>query len=346
MILHYTCPDCGAEMVYDIKRRKLHCDHCSKEMELSQVSSLGTEDLSAAKTSDKMEGDILAGQEYHCPNCGGLMVAKDKETSTNCAYCGAPMILADRLSGKRRPAKLLPFQMDRQDAEKAFRKWCRNGRFSPRGFTSAENIQRLRGMYIPYWLFQFDTRVDISAQATRVRVFRQGDYQITETEFYDIQRAYKLQYKDIPLDASQQLEDSEMAKLEPFNFSELKAFNMPYLAGFDSSSYDFDETEMAPSAKSKVEKYARDYAQGAVSGYSMVHLNSHTINFEREDEAFIFVPIWFVDYNYHGKVYKFMMNGQNGRIAGTPPTSRGKIAVWWAGISAVLFIISLIISII
>lgn len=116
----------------------------------------------SGKTSDKMEGDILAGQEYHCPNCGGLMVTKDKETSTNCAFCGAPMILADRLSGKRRPAKLLPFQMDRQDAEKAFRKWCRNGRFSPRGFTSAENIQRLRGMYIPYWLFQFDTRVDIS----------------------------------------------------------------------------------------------------------------------------------------------------------------------------------------
>ena len=137
-----------------------------------------------------------------------------------------------------------------------------------------------------------------------------------------------------------------MAKLEPFNFNELKTFDMPYLAGFDSSSYDFDDGELSPSAKDKVRKYARDYAQGAVSGYSTVHLNGHTVNFEREEEAFIFVPIWFVDYNYHGKVYKFMMNGQNGRIAGTPPTSRGKMAVWWAGISAVLFIITFIGSII
>ena len=140
MILHYTCPDCGAEMSYDIKRRKLHCNHCSKEMELSQVSSSGMDGLSAEGASAKTDGEILAGQEYHCPNCGGLMVTKDKETSAKCAYCGAPMILADRLSGKRRPVKLLPFQLDRQDAEKAFRKWCRNGRFAPRGFTSAENI--------------------------------------------------------------------------------------------------------------------------------------------------------------------------------------------------------------
>ena len=92
-----------------------------------------------------------------------------------------------------------------------------------------------------------------------------------------------------------------------------KTFDMPYLAGFDSSSYDFDDAELSPSAKDKVRKYARDYAQGAVSGYSTVHLNGHTVNFEREEETFIFVPIWFV---------------------------------WWAGISAALFIITFIGSII
>lgn len=354
MILHYSCPSCGAEMTYDIKKRKLHCSHCDSEMELSQASRGDEPEGSAmnetAVQSDakmpKAAGDILAGAEYHCPNCGGVMVTKDKETSAVCAYCGAPMILADRLSGKRRPVKILPFRMDREDAEKAFRKWCKNGRFAPKGFTSAENIQRLKGMYIPYWLFQFDTRVEVSAKATNVRVYRQGDHQITETEFYNVQRAYDLQYANIPFDASRQLEDSEMSKLEPFNFDELKTFYMPYLAGFDSSSYDFDDTELSPAAKNKVRDYAKDYARGAVSGYTTVHLDSQTVNFNREEEEFIFVPIWFVDYNYRGKVYKFMMNGQNGRIAGTPPTSMKKIGMWWAGISAALFIVSIIGSLI
>ena len=354
MILHYSCPSCGAEMIYDIKKGRLHCSHCDKEMELSQAVWGESEAVSAgasgpAAADGEMPGgdnDIFAGAEYHCPNCGGLMVTKDKETSATCAYCGAPMILADRLTGKRRPVKILPFRIDRDEAEKAFRKWCKNGRFAPKGFTSAQNIQRLKGMYIPYWLFQFDTRVDVSAKATNVRVYRQGDYQITETEFYNVQRAYELQYENIPLDASRQLEDGEMAKLEPFNFNELKTFYMPYLAGFDSSSYDFDDKELSPTAKNKVRDYVKDYARGAVSVYTTVNLESQVVNFNWEEEEFIFVPIWFVDYNYRGKVYKFMMNGQNGRIAGTPPTSMKKVGLWWVGISAVLFIISIIGSLI
>ena len=113
MILHYPCPNCGAEMTYDIKKGKLHCGHCSGEIALSSIIQQSTSWTAEGGTSTEIDGKILAGAEYHCPNCGGLMITKDKETSTMCAYCGAPMILTDRLTGKRRPAKLLPFQLDR-----------------------------------------------------------------------------------------------------------------------------------------------------------------------------------------------------------------------------------------
>lgn len=334
MILHYPCPGCGAEMTYDIKKERLCCSHCGSETALNEVQSWA-ESASAGT-------DILEEKEYYCPNCGGVFLTKEKETSTLCAYCGAPMILSDRFSGKRRPAKILPFRMNREDAEAAFRKWCRNGLFSPKGFVSANNIQRLKGMYVPYWLFHFDTKVDVHAKATNVHIFRQGDYEITETEFYDIHRAYELQYKNIPYDASEKLDDGEMAKLEPFNFNELKSFDMPYLAGFESSSYDLDDGALAPTVKNKVSGYAGDYARGAISGYTTVTMEQKHIDFTKEDDELIYVPIWFVEYNYHGTVYKFMMNGQNGRIAGKPPVSRAKINLWWAGISAALFGVSLI----
>jgi len=334
MILHYSCPGCGAEMTYDIKKGKLHCNHCDRAMELNEV-----EPWSGSGMTDS---EILEGTEYHCPNCGGVMVSKDKGTSTLCAYCSAPMILTDRLSGNRRPAKILPFHMDRQDAEEAFRKWCKNGRFAPKGFVSANNIQRLKGMYVPYWLFHFDAKVDVQARATNILVFMQGDYEVTETEIYNVHRAYNLQYQNIPYDGSSQLEDEEMAKLEPFNFDELRDFDMPYLAGFESSSYDFTDGELMPAVKEKVDKYVQDYAQGAVSGYTTVNIENRNIDFTREEDEFIFVPIWFVDYNYHGNLYKFMMNGQNGRIAGKPPVSQMKVNLWWGGISAVLFILCFI----
>ena len=53
-----------------------------------------------------------------------------------------------------------------------------------------------------------------------------------------------------------------MAKLEPFNFDGLKAFSMPYLAGFESSGYDFDDEALAPAVKDKVTHYAEDYIRG------------------------------------------------------------------------------------
>ena len=132
-----------------------------------------------------------------------------------------------------------------------------------------------------------------------------------------------------------------MAKLEPFNFDGLKACSMPYLAGFESSGYDFDDEALAPAVKDKVTHYAEDYIRGAVSGYTTVTIQEKRVDFTREAGEFIYVPVWFVAYNYRGTVYKFMMNGQNGRVAGKPPLSRAKMNLWWAGISGALFLAAL-----
>ncbi len=333
MIIHYPCPECGAEMTYDIKKSKLCCSHCGHTLVPEEVQPQG----GAAED----EAEIPEGETYACPNCGGVFITEEKETSTLCAYCGTPMILADRFSGKRRPARILPFRMNRADAEDAFRKWCRNGLFAPKGFVSAKNIQRLKAMYVPYWLFHFDTQAEAFAKATNIHIFRQGDYEITETEFFDIHRAYQLRYENIPYDASAKLDDGEMAKLEPFNFDGLKAFSMPYLAGFESSGYDFDDEALAPAVKDKVTHYAEDYIRGAVSGYTTVTIQEKRVDFTREAGEFIYVPVWFVAYNYRETVYKFMMNGQNGRVAGKPPLSRAKMNLWWAGISGALFLAAL-----
>ena len=130
MIIHYPCPECGAEMTYDIKKSKLCCSHCGH--------TLVPEDVQPQGGAAEDEAEIPEGETYACPNCGGVFITEEKETSTLCAYCGTPMILADRFSGKRRPARILPFRMNRADAEDAFRKWCRNGLFAPKGFVSAK----------------------------------------------------------------------------------------------------------------------------------------------------------------------------------------------------------------
>jgi hypothetical protein len=47
-------------------------------------------------------------------------------------------------------------------------------------------------------------------------------------------------------------------------------------------------------------------------------------------------------YNYKGKVYMFAMNGQTGKIAGNLPISKLRATVWFALISAAVFIVLLL----
>ena len=78
MIIHYPCPECGAEMTYDIKKSKLCCSHCGH--------TLVPEDVQPQGGAAEDEAEIPEGETYACPNCGGVFITEEKETSTLCAY--------------------------------------------------------------------------------------------------------------------------------------------------------------------------------------------------------------------------------------------------------------------
>ena len=187
MIVNFSCPNCGADMSYDIKLGKLHCAHCDH-----------SEDIRPDEENYKNAAEEPADKQRYCVNCGGLLSAGAKTCATHCEYCGAPLVMADRLSGDWRPAYVLPFELDREKAEAAFRKWCHNGRFSPKGFMAAKNIQRLQPLYIPYWLYDMNASVDVRGTATRVNIYVRGETEYTETDFFDVRRKMRLEYTKVP----------------------------------------------------------------------------------------------------------------------------------------------------
>lgn len=333
MVINFTCPNCGADMAYDIKLGKMHCVHCDYSETIQEDSE--TYKNIAPEPEDETK-------PKYCVNCGGVLAAGTKTCATHCEYCGAPLVLADRLSGDMRPSYVLPFELDRSKAEEAFRKWCKNGRFSPKGFMSAKNIQRLQPMYIPYWLYDMDTTVTVRGTATRVHVYVRGETEFTETEFFDVRRKMRLEYSRVPHDASKQMDDTIMAKLEPYRFDGLKVFQMPYLAGFHADQADYSADELTPLVKQQVEGYAANYARGTISGYTGVNINQQNVIYNKIHSDYVYLPIWFISYRYRDKDYIFAMNGQTGKVIGEPPVSRGKVAGWFAGISAVAFAVLMV----
>lgn len=109
-------------------------------------------------------------REYHCNSCGAVIITEAETSATNCNFCGSAVVLGDRLTGELAPAKIIPFSISKEQAMKAFRKWCRGGLVTPSGFMTADRIKGITGLYVPFWLYDLHNEVEAHARATSEHV--------------------------------------------------------------------------------------------------------------------------------------------------------------------------------
>lgn len=365
-VIHYKCPNCGADMAFDSQTGMLRCASCGRTDNIEMMAGGNTrrggeysyemdeEDRKAANSgyeydyadqtdTDEPDSHATFGEneasEYHCNNCGAVIITDARTTAAACSFCGAGVVLGDRLTGSLAPAKVIPFAISREQAQEAFKKWCRKGLLTPRDFMTADRIKNITGIYVPFWLYDLNGRGEAYAVCTRVRTYTLGEWIYTETKYYHVYRKVDLNYSLIPCDASKKMEDGMMDKLEPFPYNNLKDFKMPYLAGYIAEKYDFDAEQMLPRIKERTGGYVDNYIHSTISGYTTVNFQQKNIQICKKRAYYTLLPVWMVCYDYQKAEHNFAMNGQTGKIVGKPPLSRGKMAAWFSGISAGCFIL-------
>ncbi|WP_438349836.1 TFIIB-type zinc ribbon-containing protein [Paenibacillus sp. FA6] len=322
-VIEYKCPNCGSGMVFDSKTGMLSCHSCGREDNIEQLP-------------DPMSPNVFSENEvmeYHCNSCGAVIMTEAETAATVCSFCGSAVVIGDRLSGTLAPAMVIPFSISKEEAMNAFRKWCKNGRLTPNDFMTADRIEGITGLYVPFWLYELHNKVEVHGHGTKVRTYRKGDYQITETQHFDVYRKIRLNYVKVPIDAAEKMNDELMDKLEPFPYGKLKEFKTPYLAGYIAEKYSYDDKELFPRAKEKIKEYINSYIQSATSGYTTMSFTNKQIDTRVKQADYVLLPVWMVHYDYNKSKYTFAMNGQTGKIVGKPPISKAKVTVWFASIS-------------
>ncbi|MEG1992881.1 MAG: TFIIB-type zinc ribbon-containing protein [Acetivibrio sp.] len=342
MVIQYKCPDCGADMTYSPQTGTLSCASCGKSLSIEDYKEEAEEPILDFEEFESQTSAGTFGEEaiqYQCENCGAILITDGDTTATTCSFCGASMVLGDRLSGDLAPAKVIPFSINKEQAETAFRKWCKNGLLAPKGFASAQRIKNITGMYVPFWLYDLNGRGEAHADCTRTRTYESGDYIYTETRHYDVYRKVDLNYDGIPTDASEKMNDNLMDKLEPFHYDDLKDFKTPYLAGYLAEKYNYTDKELFPRVKERVDHYVNDYIRSTIHGYSSTLITSEWSDVKQRNASYTLLPIWMICYDYKDSEHIFAMNGQTGKIVGTPPLSWNKVIAWFAGISGGVFLL-------
>ena len=180
----------------------------------------------------------------------------------------------------------------------------------------------------------FDGEAEGSAQyeATRSRCYRSGDYEITETDHFDVFREGSIAFERVPVDASSKMPDDYMDSIEPFDYSDLKAFSTAYLPGFLADKYDVSAEESAERADARCEGTLVAALADTATGYDICTPVSHDVRLRRGKVHYALLPVWMLNTKWNGKDYLFAMNGQTGKLVGDLPTSMGK---FWGTFAAI-----------
>jgi hypothetical protein len=241
-----------------------------------------------------------------------------------------------KLSGILKPDAVLPFQKSRQDATAAFQKICKSKKLLPKDFTSQQRLEKITGMYVPFWLYDCDATFSGNYKATRIHHWSDSKYHYTRTEHFLLTRKASAAFSGIPMDGSTKMEDIFMESIEPFDYTQMVPFEMSYLSGYLADKYDVPSENGQERIRQRVDQSVQDNIQSTLLGYATALPTNRQLQVQNINAKYVLLPVWILNTNYKGKIYTFAMNGQTGKITGTFPVSRERAAAWFAGVCAIV----------
>lgn len=338
----YKCPCCGGAIEFDSASQNMKCPYCDTEFELETLKSY--DDILKTDSGDDMKWDSNAGGEwreeessgmrvYSCKSCGGEIVADETTAATECPFCGNQVVMMGQLSGDLKPDYVIPFKLDKAAAIAALKKHYEGKRLLPKVFKNQNHIEEIKGIYVPFWLFDTDADANIRYKATRVRHWSDSNFIYTETSHYSVLRAGNIGFERVPVDGSTKMADDLMESIEPYDFSQAVDFQTAYLAGYLADKYDVDAETSVERANSRIKKSTADAFAATVNGYSTVIPESTSIKLQNGVAKYALYPVWILNTDWNGQKYTFAMNGQTGKFAGDLPMDKSAYKRWLFGIA-------------
>ena len=346
----FKCPCCGGAVEFNSKLQKMKCPYCDTEYDMETVKEVMNEETEEA--SDQMEWNTAAGSawqngeagdlvSYICKSCGGEIVCDRTTAATACPYCDNPVVMQEHFAGMLRPDCVIPFKLDKKAAKEAYQNHLKGKVLLPGAFKDKNHIDEIKGVYVPFWLFDAEAEAKVRYRATRVRTWSDSNYEYTETRYYRVLREGNLGFEHVPVDGSTKMADDLMESIEPFDFSEAVDFQTAYLSGFLADRYDVDAEQSIERANERIKKSTESAFADTVHGYSSVIPEVSSVHLSEGRSKYALYPVWLLNTTYQNEKYTFAMNGQTGKFVGNLPVDKKK---YWFFFGAGTAVISALVS--
>lgn len=334
-LIEYKCPCCGGAIEYNSTAGKLKCPYCNNEFDVDTLESM-SEELKDDINWDSPEGGDNDDEldSFVCESCGGEIICEPTTAATSCPFCGNPVVLAGRVSGGLRPDLIIPFELDKKAAVEAYNRHLSGKPLLPKVFKGESRLKEIKGIYVPFWLFDAKAHVDLRYRATKVNIHSDSHNTYTDTYYYSVRREGDIEFSSVPSDASVKMPDKLMDSVEPFDYSRSVDFRGAYLAGYAADKYDVTAEDSAERVSARIKKSAESAFASTVTDFSSVTAESGSVKIDNGKVRYALLPVWFMKTVWRGNEYTFAMNGQTGKFVGDLPIDGGAALRWFCGVAA------------
>lgn len=335
----FPCSQCGAKLEFAPGQSALKCPYCGHQNAIEvdlEATAVAVEELDYnAYLAEKAGNEpSLAAQTVKCKACGAQSQFAANIVSDRCPFCAAPLIAAEAYAQRIiQPKAIAAFDIKEGEARQKFTDWIGGLWFAPNALKQAYRAERgLKGVYTPYWTYDAasdtpyigERGVDYTETETYTENGETKTRSVTRTVWYPASGQVHVDFDDVLILGSRSLPHDKADKLAPWRLDKLQAYRDDYVSGFTVEAYQVGLEPGFTEARGVMENEIRGAICSDIGGnhqrilqmsprYSDIHFKH------------ILLPIWISSYRYGDQVYRFLVNGQTGKVQGERPYSVWKI---------------------
>ncbi|MDX1947542.1 MAG: zinc ribbon domain-containing protein [Pirellulaceae bacterium] len=307
-------------------------------------------------TAEMVESPLT--KHFKCQTCGAEVATDPHHRSYVCPFCDSTYVVEfdPAGAGRQPPEFVIGFAITHDDAQQKFKEWLRqNSWFRPGDLAVASVADKLKGVYLPFWAFtmlaQSTWRAQIGEHWYRTETYTETDSkgntvtktrQVQETEWWPLAGRHHRYYSGYLVSGSKGLPQDQALRIQPFQLPALKRYEPYFLAGWLAEEYSVERDDALKLCRQEFARQESANIGAFLPGDTYSGLAVQT-EFSQITSDLCLLPVYILSYRYREKVYRFLLNGQTGKMAGDKPLSGTRIAI---AVAAGLFVVLIIVLVI
>jgi hypothetical protein len=293
----------------------LRCEKCQEHLD--------EDDLFCPNCGDSAPGEehAPAGRmtvhRFDCTGCGASLTWELEVQGLRCAFCGQAKLEEKAVLQIPPPRLIIPFRIVREQAGALYRAWLGNGIFRPGDLRSESKVTEMRGVYLPYWLFSIDCHAWWTADSNHVPPGARAEW---APHFGEHAGRYASQL--VP--ASGVLTSYKLGKLGTWDLSPAVPYTPEALRDHPAEAFSVPRKRARLTAVQGFEGLLREDCEKKVPGSRRRNVKVNPL-FTGAHASPVLMPVWIMAFEYRGRTWQFLVNGQSGQIEGNAPVSLWRV---------------------